>query len=144
MIVLSVKFVGADAYIPYSGIESGTDGQIAMELRLHNLGPDEMECTAQLAHWYSTPLGIAASGDTITAEIWRDPIDGTLALLNETDDRMPVEAVWCALADAPLAERTRINLPVRAGNLPTDVPADLIARDCASDATGDLICGPAG
>ena len=69
LIFLSVEAVGADAYIPYSGIESGTDGQFAMELRLHNLGPNEMVCTAQLAHWYSAPLGVAASGDTIVRRV---------------------------------------------------------------------------
>jgi hypothetical protein len=135
-VALAAGAAGAEQYVPYSGIETGTEGQVEIALSVQNLGTAPITCTAQLAHWYSTPLGEAEVGSTIIAVIWHDPADGTLALLNAGQDRMPIEAIWCAPTDAPNEARTRISLPVQAAPL----PEGSIIRACRINPAGGLSC----
>ena len=136
MVVLAAGAARAERYVPYSGIETGTEGQVEIALSVENRGSGPIACTAQLAHWYSAPLGEAEGGDIIRAVLWHDPGDGTLSLLNDGQDRMPVEAIWCGPVDAPDVARTRVTLPIQAGPL----PGAAIARACGPDGTGALIC----
>ena len=103
------------SYEPYSGIERGTDGVVAVPLRVLNTTQGPLVCAAALAHWYSAPLGTVAPGATLEVTLWHDPADGSLALLNRIEDRMPVERIACR---AETGEAAPLPLPFRAGPAP--------------------------
>jgi len=99
--------------VPYSGIIHGTDGADPVEVSVMNETGGALECRAALAHWYSDDLGRIAPGAELTVTLWHDTETGVLNLMNATDDRMPVEALWCSTD----AARTRLNLPLAAGKM---------------------------
>ena len=53
----------------------------------------------------------------MSATLWYDPKDGTIALLNASLDRMPVQALWCGLAERSWATRAVIGLERKAASL---------------------------
>lgn len=97
--------------MPYSGIIHGTEGADPVALAITNATGGALECGASLAHWYSQDLGTVAPGVSLALTLWHDSGTGVLNLMNATDDRMPVEAVWCATDTA----RTRLDLPMTTG-----------------------------
>lgn len=99
------------AYVPYSGIIHGTDGADPVEITVTNATPSALNCEAALAHWYSDKLGQVSPGAELNLTLWHDRKTGVFNLMNATDDRMPVEALWCAGE----AGRTRLTLPIAAG-----------------------------
>ena len=101
----------SEAYVPYSGIIHGTEGANPVEISVSNETDTPLDCRAALAHWYSDELGRIAPGQQLTLTLWHDSKTGVLNLMNATDDRMPVEAIWCA-SDAA---RARLDLPMIAG-----------------------------
>ena len=116
LLVLAGPAGAEDAYVPYSGIERGIEGTEPATLTVQNATAEPLACTAALAHWYSAPLGQAAPGGRLTVRLRHDPETGALALLNEGQDRMPLEGVTCGPPDAPHA--ARLALPFRAGLAP--------------------------
>ena len=99
------------AYVPYSGIIHGTEGAEPVQISVANETGSSLDCRAALAHWYSDELGQIEPGDRLTLTLWHDRKTGVLNLMNATDDRMPVEAIWCAGEKA----RARLDLPMTAG-----------------------------
>ncbi|MEQ8479764.1 MAG: hypothetical protein RIC18_03830 [Hoeflea sp.] len=121
--------------MPYSGIIHGTDGADPVELFIANATGGAVECKAALAHWYSDDLGQVAPGDELKVTLWHDRETGVLNLMNATDDRMPVEAVWCSNG----AARTRLSLPIASGK------SDATLRySCQADGEAGLSCENAG
>ncbi len=114
-------------YIPYSGIERGTQGVAPVALSIANDTSAEIVCRVSLAHWYAADLGRAAPGGVVEAVLWHNPDTGALALLNDSRDRMPVEALWCGRAGAVHDSRAAIALPFAKGPAP-----DGIARRCVA------------
>lgn len=98
-------------YVPYSGIIHGTDGADPVEISIMNKTGGPLDCRAALAHWYSDELGRIVAGDQLSLTLWHDSETGVLNLMNATNDRMPVEAVWCTTETA----RTRLDLPMTTG-----------------------------
>lgn len=98
-------------YVPYSGIVHGTDGATPVDVVVGNETSGVLKCRVALAHWYSDDLGRIAPGTQLTLTLWHDPETGVLNLMNATDDRMPVETIWCSTN----ATRARLNLPIAAG-----------------------------
>jgi hypothetical protein len=99
----------------------GTAGLLEVPFTASNQGPDEIACSAALAHWYSLDLGQATPGGTIEAPLWYDPSDGTIVLLNGSKDRMPVQALWCGFAGRSWATRSVIGLERDASRAPSPV-----------------------
>lgn len=97
--------------MPYSGIIHGTEGADPVEITVTNDTGVALNCEAALAHWYSDKLGQVSPGEELTLTLWHDPETGVFNLMNATDDRMPVEALWCASE----AGRTRLTLPIASG-----------------------------
>lgn len=126
---------GSEAYVPYSGIIHGTEGADPLAISITNETGATLDCQAALAHWYSDKLGQVAPGEALELTLWHDPETGVLNLMNATDDRMPVEALWCATgSDDAAAARTRIDLPMAEGAIRASLD---IA--CRTDA-GGLSC----
>ncbi|MEB8386595.1 hypothetical protein OO012_05075 [Rhodobacteraceae bacterium KMM 6894] len=101
----------SETYVPYSGIIHGTDGADPVEVSIMNATGGPLDCRAALAHWYSDELGRIVADGQLTLTFWHDSETGVLNLMNATNDRMPVEAVWCATDTA----RTRLDLPMTTG-----------------------------
>tara|TARA_B100000614_G_scaffold95750_1_gene86495 strand:+ start:505 stop:993 length:489 start_codon:yes stop_codon:yes gene_type:complete len=101
----------SEAYVPYSGIIHGTEGANPVEISVANETDTPLDCRAALAHWYSDELGRIEPDEQLTLTLWHDGETGVLNLMNATDDRMPVEAIWCASDTA----RARLDLPMTAG-----------------------------
>lgn len=119
------------AYVPYSGIIHGTRGADPVEVSILNRTAGRLECTASLAHWYSDALGQLEAGQSLTVVFWHDSATGVLNLMNATNDRMPVETVWCATQTA----RARLDLPMTAGKAKAS-----LRFTCAARADATLTC----
>ena len=124
-------------YVPYSGIISGTAGAEPVELLVTNRASAAMVCTAALAHWYSENLGEIPPQGTLPVTLWHDPKTGVINLLNASNDRMPIEAIWCGLAGNMSETRSRLLLPFAIG------PAShQLLRICAQGAGAQITCAP--
>jgi hypothetical protein len=138
-VVVGVAGQGAVAesppYVPYSGIIHGTEGAVAVPLRVLNGTGDVIVCEAELAHWYSVDLGAAVMGGLLEVTLWHDPATGRLNLLNEMQDRMPVDAVWCGHKPKVHGTRGRVVLPYVIGTSPAGLD-----RVCTEGAGGHVVC----
>lgn len=122
-------------YVPYSGIIHGTEGADPVELSIVNGTGVSLDCEAALAHWYSDELGHIAPGEELRLTLWHDPETGVLNLMNTTNDRMPVEALWCSTN----AARVRLDLPIAAGKMEAT-----LRFYCRAGGDGELSCEAAG
>ncbi|MGX1098951.1 hypothetical protein ACSSVZ_002995 [Amorphus sp. MBR-141] len=91
-------------------VDRGTGNLEKTLLEIANTGDSELSCTAELAHWYSEPVATIAAGSTAVIDLWFAPRTGTFALLNPSEDNMPVERLWCGIAGR--AYETRDALPL--------------------------------
>jgi len=123
------------AYVPYSGIVHGTEGADPVEITVANDTDLTLDCEAALAHWYSDELGRVTPGGELTLTLWHDPETGVLNLMNATNDRMPVEALWCSND----AARTRLDLPIAAGRMEAT-----LRFSCHADSDRGLSCDAPG
>lgn len=122
-------------YVPYSGIIHGTEGADPVAVTITNGTGGPLVCRVALAHWYSAELGGVAPGVRLTVTLWHDSETGVLNLMNATDDRMPVEAVWCASG----AARARLDLPMTTGK----AEAEMLFT-CRMDGDAELSCNGTG
>ena len=106
----------------------GSAGLSPLAVSLRNAGREPISCGASVAHWYSVELGGAATGEAVTIPLWRDPANGAVFTLNPSEDRLPIERLWCGLSGRSWATRFEIPLPRRPG------PADDIALSCTAGA----------
>jgi hypothetical protein len=113
----------------------GTEGLTERAFQAENRGDGRIACGAAIAHWYSVDLGQAGPGASVSARLWFDATGGAVYLLNDKQDRLPVEALWCGEAGRSWATRSLIDLPRHAG----PVAAAAIAVNCAPTA-GRLVC----
>lgn len=126
---------GSGAYVPYSGIIHGTEGADPVKISVLNETGVPLLCEAALAHWYSDELGRVSPGEQLSLTLWHDRKTGVFNLMNATDDRMPVEALWCASE----AGRTRLTLPIASGK------AEATLRySCNTGGEAGLSCGALG
>jgi len=94
---------------------TGTKGLIPAPAVIVNTGREPLACTAQLAHWYSRVVGMAAPGAGARVNLWFDPVTGTYLILNDKRENMPVEALWCGIAGRAYITRAMIDLDRRIG-----------------------------
>src|SRR5690606_8894179 len=76
-------------------VRRGTEGLAAVPLTIANAAGEPIVCVGELAHWYSAELGRAAAREEMRVPLWFDPETGTYTVLNDSDENMPVEALWC-------------------------------------------------
>lgn len=96
-------------------IERGRAGLQEVALTVRNGGQIAIACGATLAHWYAQPIGTAEPGATVTSSLWLNRGTGEVFLLNPSEDRMPVERLWCGRKGQSWATREEIPLARRAG-----------------------------
>jgi hypothetical protein len=98
------------------------------QVEIRNQSGRAITCVAQVAHWFSTELGSAAPDGQVRAGLKSDPATGTVFILNDSGDRLPVEAAWCGFAGEAWETRSPLTLERRRGE-----PAADIAVSCASE-----------
>jgi hypothetical protein len=114
----------AGATVPAEGLEP-------LAVTLANAGPAPIACEAEIAHWFSAPMGAAEPGATLALDLWHDPASGVHATRNARGEFLPVERIWCGLSGNAFA--TRWVLPLH----PDGHDATL---SCAPAASGRLAC----
>lgn len=127
--------------IPASAVElrpvkvtRGTNGLSHVPIDVVNTGTETLTCTIQLAHWYSAAIVTTAPGASTRIDLWFAPASGTYLILNDKQDNMPVEALWCGIAGRAYETRAAIALARRAGAQP-------VARSIRCVASGNrLLC----
>lgn len=97
-------------------VRTGTEGLQRKTLSVTNLSRLPIICNAQLAHWYSVVLLEVAGGNTGDIVFWCDPGTGTIAVLNDSRENMPVEAAWCGIAGQAYKTRSILKLDRRASS----------------------------
>lgn len=117
----------------------GTQGLTAVPLVVTNSSNRPVACTAAIAHWYSAPVGIAAPGARLSAQLWSNPATGEVFLLNPVQDRMPVQRLWCGYEGEDVSTRSEIALQRRAGAAEPAITLDCRAAGVAGAAQG-LAC----
>ncbi|MBS7543103.1 hypothetical protein [Ancylobacter oerskovii] len=95
-------------------VERGTEGLVGVPFRVVNESRRPIACSAAIAHWYSARIGSVAPWRRLEAKLWSKPATGEVFLLNETQDRMPVQRLWCGYAGADVSTRSEIGLLRRA------------------------------
>lgn len=136
-VTMAAMAVGTRAEEAATVVERGTEGLDPVPFRIGNRTDTALACGASIAHWYSTEIGQAPPGGTVTATFWSDRANGTVFILNEHEDRMPVLAVWCGEAGADVTTGHQIRLQRRAGSVE---PA--IALVCTWENAKPLDCRP--
>lgn len=81
------------------------EGLVALSVTLTNAGAEPIVCEAEIAHWFSAPMGAAPPASTLALDLWHDPASGVHATRNVRDEFLPVERIWCGLADRAFATR---------------------------------------
>ncbi|MEM9221583.1 MAG: hypothetical protein AAGB11_04165 [Pseudomonadota bacterium] len=101
--------------LPYADVVSGTEGTAPLDIVIKNLTDGPLSCSAALAHWFSEDLGTIPTGHTLTFRLWHEAGTGVLNRLNDANERMPVETIFCTVG----GETVRLPLTIRSGALPT-------------------------
>ncbi|MCR9139540.1 MAG: hypothetical protein NXI27_26320 [Alphaproteobacteria bacterium] len=91
-------------------VRKGTAGLSPVPLDLTNASEASLLCIGELAHWYSTEVARIETGTTARVDLWFDPKSGTYTLLNDSEENMPLEALWCGRAGRAYETRGRILL----------------------------------
>ncbi|WP_237684086.1 hypothetical protein [Pseudaminobacter soli (ex Zhang et al. 2022)] len=116
-------------------VETGTKGLVSTPVSVINAAGEDLVCNADLAHWYSAEVGRAPIGGAAKLDLWFKPDSGAYFVLNDKQENMPVEALWCGIAGR--AYETRFLLP-----LARHKGAEAAARAITcTDAQGVLACG---
>ncbi len=89
-------------------VKTGIEGLVRAPVTVTNKAAEAIACTAQLAHWYSMGLGTIAPGKNLRIALWLEEATRTPVLLNDKQENMPVEAVWCGIAGRAYETRAAI------------------------------------
>ncbi|GAB4064649.1 hypothetical protein KHC28_12160 [Ancylobacter sonchi] len=96
-------------------VERGVEGLVAVTFHIENATRRPITCSAAIAHWYSAKIGMLSPGGRFDAKFWSKPATGEVFLLNDKQDRMPIQRLWCGFAGADVSTRSEIALARRAG-----------------------------
>lgn len=99
----------------------GTAGIVSVPFTATNVTTLRIACSVSLAHWYAAELGQAEPGEVVEAKLWLDPASGETYLLNASEDRMPIETLWCGIAGRSWETRSVVPLSREAGSAPAAI-----------------------
>lgn len=91
-------------------VRKGTDGLVPAPLTVANATSRPIVCIAEIAHWYSAELARAAAGNDAEIDLWRDPADGAFVALNDSEENLPVEKLWCGFEGRSYETRSELML----------------------------------
>ena len=99
-------------------VRKGTKGLNAAPVSIVNATGAGVSCVGELAHWYSAELAVVAAGETAVIDLWHDPETGTFTALNDKQENMPVDSLWCGVTGKAYETRSLIVLPRQTGKAP--------------------------
>ncbi|MBP2170024.1 hypothetical protein J2125_003216 [Erwinia toletana] len=99
-------------------IERGTQGLDKFIIAVNNQGQQPLSCEVSTAHWYSVALGDILPGRTLQAALWKNTRSGEVFILNQQQDRLPVQRFWCGQQGASWQTRYQFTLPDRRQQTP--------------------------
>ncbi|MFS2222349.1 hypothetical protein [Pantoea sp. B65] len=99
-------------------VERGTQGLDKFVIAVNNQGAQALSCEVTTAHWYSVALGDIAPGKTLDTALWKNSRSGEVFILNQQQDRMPVQRFWCGQHGASWQTRYQFTLPDRRQQTP--------------------------
>jgi hypothetical protein len=111
---------------------AGTAGLVPVPVTVGNNSNEAITCTAEYAHWYSSEVGAAAPGSKMQIALWFETATGAYVMLNERQENLPVESLWCGIAGRAYVTRGLLPLHRIAG-----APASARAVTCI--AKGDRL-----
>jgi len=76
-------------------VRKGIGGLEPAPLTIVNRSTQPIVCIAEIAHWYSAELARATAGADAAIGLWRDRTDGAFVALNDAEENLPVEKLWC-------------------------------------------------
>ncbi len=91
-------------------VRKGTDGLDRVVLTIANAADAALSCNADFAHWYSARLAAVEPGTSARLDLWFDPKTGTFTILNDKRENLPIERLWCGLAERAYETRSQIAL----------------------------------
>ncbi len=94
-------------------VERGTQGLDKFVITVDNQGTQTLSCEVATAHWYSVALGDITPGHTLHTALWKNRRSGEVFILNQLQDRMPVQRFWCGQRDNSWQTRYQFMLPDR-------------------------------
>lgn len=132
---LLVQVVGAQAVeLHHITVRTGVEGLDPAPIAVTNSTAAPIICVAQLAHWYSEVVAKAGPGASARIALWQDSSTGAFVALNDKQENMPVEALWCGFEGR--SYETRAALPLDRGR-----PAGTVPRSIAClEEAGRLAC----
>ncbi|WP_442578429.1 hypothetical protein ACSBOB_23245 [Mesorhizobium sp. ASY16-5R] len=132
---LLVQTIGAHAVeLRHITVRTGVDGLHPAPIAVTNSTAAPIVCVAQLAHWYSAVVAQAGPGASTRIALWQDPSTGAFVALNDKQENMPVEALWCGFEGR--SYETRAALPLDRGQPAAATPRSVA---CLEEA-GRLAC----
>ncbi|RWR32054.1 hypothetical protein D2T31_03625 [Sinirhodobacter populi] len=123
----------ASAALADSDHRKGTEGLSPLDYAVENIGATVLSCDVKLAHWYSDHLATIAPQAQGGFTLWSDAATGAVYLMNEAQDRMPVERLWCGLDGRSWETRHEIDLARRGGAVATAPILRCAAQETATD-----------
>ncbi|WP_413723374.1 hypothetical protein ACL2XG_23455 [Sodalis sp. RH24] len=109
--------------------QRGTRGLTPFLVVVNNTGHRPLDCEATTAHWYSVPLGAVAPGATLSTGLWKNIASGEVIILNDHQDRLPVQRFWCGEQGRSWQTRYEVALSTHRGESPRS-----LTLDCAGGA----------
>jgi hypothetical protein len=110
----------------------GTAGLVHVPVTVENNSNETIACTAEYAHWYSSEVGAAAPGSNMRIALWFETATGAYVMLNERQENLPVESLWCGFTGRAYVTRGLLPLDRIAG-------ASASARAVTCVARGDRL-----
>lgn len=102
-------------------VERGTQGLDKFVIAVNNQGKHAISCEVATAHWYSVALGEVAPGKSLHTTLWKNRGSGEVFILNQHQDRMPVQRFWCGQQGASWQTRYQFTLPDRRQQRPHSI-----------------------
>lgn len=94
-------------------VERGTQGLDKFVIAVNNQGNQALSCEVATAHWYSVALGEVTPGKSLHTTLWKNRRSGEVFILNQHQDRMPVQRFWCGHQGNSWQTRYQFTLPDR-------------------------------
>jgi hypothetical protein len=130
--VVVSSYAGAVELRPIT-VRKGTEGLDPAPVTVTNRTANPIVCIAEIAHWYSAELARVPAATDAPIGLWRDPSDGAYVALNDKQENMPVERLWCGFEGRAYETRGELVLDRAA----PPVPRSVVCREQA----GRVVCG---
>lgn len=112
-LIILAAFFSSSLMAETMPVQKGTRGLEKFVIQVTNQGNQPLSCVVTTAHWYSVALGDIAPGNSLPTTLWKNTQSGEVFILNQHQDRMPVQHFWCGHQGGSWQTRYQFTLPDR-------------------------------